>query len=166
MKTMKNWRAIIGGSEFKVMRLAERSPGLGTVLDTPQLVFDYLSPKLPESLVYRPDVENLMVVHMNTRRRPIGWEVISTGSLDTLLAHAREVFKSAILMNSSSIVIAHNHPSGDPTPSQADVKVTRDLIRAGQLLKIELTDHIVMGHATLERSKPYASLRELGYFFS
>jgi DNA repair protein RadC len=58
----------------------------------------------------------------------------------------------------------HNHPSGDPTPSEADIKVTRDLIRAGQLLKIEVLDHIILGRATRERPKDYVSLRELGYF--
>ena len=56
--------------------------------------------------------------------------------------------------------------SGDPTPSEADIKVTRDLIRAGQLLKIEVLDHVIVGRATAERPKDYASLRELGYFYS
>jgi DNA repair protein RadC len=55
--------------------------------------------------------------------------------------------------------------SGDPTPSEADIKVTRDLIRAGQLLKIEVVDHVIIGRATAERVKDYASLRELGYFY-
>ena len=59
----------------------------------------------------------------------------------------------------------HNHPSGDPTPSEADIKVTRDLIRGGQLLKIEVLDHVVMGQAG-EGQKGYTSLRELGYFFA
>ena len=76
------------------------------------------------------------------------------------------MFKCAISANASAIVLVHNHPSGDPTPSEADVKVTRDLIRAGQLLKIEVLDHIVLGHATSERVKDYASLRELGHFYT
>jgi DNA repair protein RadC len=63
-------------------------------------------------------------------------------------------------------VLAHNHPSGDPTPSEADIKVTRDLIRAGQLLKIEVLDHVILGRAAEGRAKEYASLRELGYFYS
>jgi len=63
-------------------------------------------------------------------------------------------------------VLAHNHPSGDPTPSEADIKVTRDLIRAGQLLKIELLDHVILGRKTAERPKDYASLRELGFFYT
>ena len=65
----------------------------------------------------------------------------------------------------AAIVLMHNHPSGDPTPSEADIKVTRDLIRGGQLLKIEVLDHVVMGQAS-EGQKGYASLRELGYFFA
>ena len=85
--------------------------------------------------------------------------------MDTLLVHPREVFRAAIAANAASVVLVHNHPSGDPTPSEADIKVTRDLIRAGQLLKIEVVDHVILGRATAERPKDYASLRELGYFY-
>jgi DNA repair protein RadC len=81
-----------------------------------------------------------------------------------LLIHPREVFKPAIVLGAAAIVLAHNHPSGDPSPSESDIKVTRDLIRAGQLLKIEVLDHVILGSATPERTKDYASLRELGYF--
>ena len=109
-------------------------------------------------------VETLQVLLLNTRRRLIRVEEISQGTLDTLLVHPREVFKCAIAANAASLVLAHNHPSGDPSPSEADIKVTRDLIRAGQLLKIEVVDHIILGRATVERAKDYSSLRELGYF--
>ncbi len=60
----------------------------------------------------------------------------------------------------------HNHPSGDPNPSEADIKVTRDLIRAGQLLKIDVLDHVILGSRTQERSQDFVSLKELGYFYS
>ncbi len=110
------------------------------------------------------EVETLQVLLLNTRRRLIRIEEISEGTLDTLLVHPREVFRAAISANAAAIVLAHNHPSGDPTPSDADIKVTRDLIRAGHLLKIEVLDHIVLGRATSERAKDYSSLRELGYF--
>ena len=93
-------------------------------------------------------------------------EEVTDGTIDTLLVHAREVFKHAIAANASAIVLAHNHPSGDPTPSEADIKVTRDLIRAGQLLKIDVLDHVIIGRTTPERAKDFASLRELGYFYS
>ena len=60
----------------------------------------------------------------------------------------------------------HNHPSGDPTPSESDIRVTRDLIRAGQLLKIEVADHIILGHRTAANSKGYFSMREMGLFYA
>ena len=131
------------------------------LLDTPERIADLLR---EES---RPqDVEQFRVVLLNTRRRLIGLQTISQGTLDTLLVHPREVFKRAIAANASAVVLVHNHPSGDPTPSEADIKVTRDLIRAGQLLKIEVLDHVIVGRHTVERQKDYVSLRELGYFYS
>ncbi len=110
------------------------------------------------------NVETLQVLMLNTRHRLIRVAKFICGTLDTLLVHPREVFKHAISDNAAAIVLAHNHPSGDPTPSEADIKVTRDLIRAGQFLKIEVLDHIIIGRATAERPKDYVSLRELGYF--
>ena len=112
------------------------------------------------------NVETLQVLSLNTRRRFIRLDEITDGTLDTLLVHPREVFRKAIAANAAAVVLAHNHPSGDPTPSEADIKVTRDLIRAGQLLKIEVLDHVIIGRATPEQPKDYVSLRELGYFYS
>ena len=129
------------------------------VLDNPESVARLLR----DQNLGKP-VETLQVLLLNTRRRLIRVEEISQGTLDTLLVHPREVFKCAIAANAASLVLAHNHPSGDPSPSEADIKVTRDLIRAGQLLKIEVVDHIILGRATAERAKDYSSLRELGYF--
>jgi len=154
------------GSEFKVCRLQDAPLRDFATLDNPQNIVDYLTPMLPESIAFRPDTENFIVVHLSVRKKPIGFEVISNGTLDTLLVHPREVFKSAIIANSASIVICHNHPSGDPSPSDADIKVTRDLIRAGQLLKIEVLDHVILGRATPEQPKSWSSLRELGHFYA
>jgi len=111
------------------------------------------------------ETEQFQALLLNTRKRLIRVEKISDGTLDTVLVHPREVFKHAITASAAALVLVHNHPSGDPTPSEADIKVTRDLIRAGQLLKIEVLDHLIIGRATPERPKDYASLRELGYFF-
>ncbi len=129
------------------------------VLDNPEAIVRLLR---EQNLV--KSVETFQVLLLNTRRRLIRVDELAHGTLDTLLVHPREVFKSAIAANAAAIVLAHNHPSGDPTPSEADIKVTRDLIRAGQLLKIEVLDHVVIGRATPDRPKDYASLRELGYF--
>jgi DNA repair protein RadC len=128
-------------------------------LDTPERVADLLRE------ANRPyEVECFQAVLLNTRRRLIRVERISQGTLDTILVHPREVFRLAIAANAAALVLVHNHPSGDPTPSEADIKVTRDLIRAGQLLKIEVLDHVILGRQTQERPKDYISLRELGYF--
>jgi len=110
------------------------------------------------------EVETFQALLLNTRRRLIRFHEISQGTLDTILVHPREVFRAAIAANAAAIALVHNHPSGDPAPSEADIKVTRDLIRAGQLLKIEVLDHVIIGRATPERPKDYVSLRELGYF--
>jgi len=142
-------------------KMAEELQRESPVLDTPENVVRLLR---EQNLV--KEVETLQVLLLNTRRRLIRVEEIADGTVDTLLVHAREVFRAAITANASAIVLAHNHPSGDPTPSEADIKVTRDLIRAGQLLKIEVLDHVIIGRATPQRAKDYASLRELGYFYS
>src|SRR5262249_22584660 len=97
---------------------------------------------------------------LNTRRRIKGHHLVSIGTLDTILVHPREVFRLAVVASAAAIVVMHNHPSGEPDPSDADIKVTRDLIRAGQLLKIEVCDHVIVG------CKKHTSLRSLGYFYS
>jgi len=137
------------------LELRQESPAL----DGPDLIADLLR---EENRAY--NVEHFQVVLLNTRRRLIRVEKISQGTLDTILVHPREVFKAAIAANASAVVLVHNHPSGDPTPSEADIKVTRDLVRSGQLLKIEVLDHVIIGRATRERPKDFVSLRELGYF--
>lgn len=161
----KTWLAKLEGAEFKILRLQECSAH-PTTIDTPEAIVDYVRPLLVDSVIFNADVENLMLVVLSTRRKPIGFRILSQGTLDTLLVHPREVYRSALILNASAIVLVHNHPSGDPTPSEGDIKATRDLIRAGQLLKVELLDHIILGTRTPEREKDYVSLRELGYFYS
>jgi len=129
------------------------------MLDTPEAVANLLR---KDNRLRR--VETFQVLLLNTRRRLIRVAEISDGTLDTLLVHPREVFEKAISANAAALVLVHNHPSGDPTPSEADIKVTRDLIRAGQLLKIEVLDHVILGRSTQERPQDYVSLRALGYF--
>ena len=131
------------------------------MLDTPEQLAALLRDELSLH-----DTERFVVVLLNTRRRLIRVEEITRGLLDQVLVHAREVFRPAIVANAHAVVLAHNHPGGDPTPSEADIRVTRDLIRAGQLLKIEVIDHLVIGRASQQRPKDFCSLRELGYFYS
>ena len=87
---------------------------------------------------------------------------ISTGLLNASLAHPREVFKEAIRSLSAAIVLAHNHPSGDPTPSAEDLRITRQLVEAGRIVDIPVLDHVILGRRGEEREKDFVSLRETG----
>ncbi len=136
--------------------LHQESPAL----DNPGSVADLLR---EENRAY--EVETFQTLLLNVRHRLIRVERVSQGTLDTLLVHPREVFRAAIAANAAAVVLVHNHPSGDPAPSEADIKATRDLIRAGQLLKIEVLDHVILGRRTPDRARDYVSLRELGHFY-
>jgi DNA repair protein RadC len=140
-------------------KMAEELRNEAPLMDTPEAVADLLR---EEARLRR--VEVFQVLLLNARRRLIRVEDVSDGILDTILVHPREVFEKAISARAAAVVLVHNHPSGDPSPSEADIKVTRDLIRAGQLLKIEVLDHIILGRATPEREQDFASLRQLGFF--
>ena len=142
-------------------RMEEERRDESPVLDNPATVVQFM-----RETNRLNDVEFFQALLLNVRKRLIRAEKISQGLLDTILVHPREVFRAAIAANAAAIVLVHNHPSGDPAPSEADIKVTRDLIRAGQLLKIEVVDHVIIGRATPERAKDYSSLRELGYFYA
>ena len=140
-------------------RLSEELRNESPVLDHPEAVAAILR----DDTISAP-VERLQVLLVNTRRRLLRVETVAEGLLDQILVHAREVFRPAIVAGAHAIILAHNHPSGDPSPSEADIRVTRDLIRAGNLLKIELLDHLILGRRTQERPRDFVSLRELGYW--
>lgn len=103
------------------------------------------------------DREQLIVVSLDTKNQPTSINVASIGSLNSSIVHPREVFKVAILSNANSIIIAHNHPSGDPTPSKEDISITQRLKEAGKLIGIDLIDHIIIGE-----EKRFISLKEKG----
>ena len=102
------------------------------------------------------DREMFLVASLNTKNEPTQIEVISVGSLNASIVHPREVFKSAIISNAASIICAHNHPSGDLTPSKEDIEVTKRLVEAGKLLGIDVLDHIIMND-----EGEYKSIREI-----
>lgn len=107
--------------------------------------------------------ERFWTLNLDTRNRLIGIPCeISRGILDASLVHAREVYKMAIHSGCAALVLAHNHPSGDPSPSAEDLKLTRQLIQAGQVIGIKVMDHIIIGRRQGGKSKDYLSLRESG----
>ena len=145
--------------EYKVTPLREcPTPENLQMCDTPDKAAEYWQRHITSHPHFNPECECFVVLMLNTRRRVKGHYLVSIGTMDTILVHPREVFRLAIMTSAAAIVLMHNHPSGESTPSEADITVTRDLIRAGQLLKIEVLDHVVIG-------KPnHTSLRTLGYF--
>lgn len=151
--------APLAAKEYKVVSLRECPlPGDMALCDTPGKAADYWRLNVASNPYFNPDCECFVILMLNTRRRVKGHQLLTIGTMDTLLVHPREVFRAAIIAASAAVVLMHNHPSGEPAPSEADIKVTRDLIRAGQLLKIEVLDHVIMGNPD------HRSLRELGYF--
>ena len=144
--------------EFKVVSVRE-CIGSETI-DNPEQAVKYWRDNIPQAPWFDPMKEAFVVLVLNTRKRILGHNLVALGSLDTCPVVPREVFKPAIVQSAASIILTHNHPSGDPSASDADIKVTRDLIRAGQLLKIEITDHIIIGSGN-----EYRSLKALGYFY-
>lgn len=139
-------------------RLTRESLGESPLLDQPANVASFLREEM--KLLSE---ENLYVLMLNTRNRLIRSQPVGKGTLDSLLVHPREIFRPAIQSNAASIILAHNHPSGDPSPSEADIRVTRDMIRAGKTLRIEVLDHIIIGKPSMERPNDFVSLREAGY---
>ena len=91
------------------------------------------------------DREHFVCVHLDARNRPTEYETVSIGTLTASIVHPREVFKSAIVGNAASIILAHNHPSGELTPSADDLALTKRLCEVGELLGIEVLDHLVIG---------------------
>jgi len=142
--------------EFKIMRVRECVAG--EVMDTPEKAADYWRANIPQSDWFDPAKEAVVVLILNTRRRIIGHNLVTLGTLDTCIVSPLSVFRPAIVAAGACVILMHNHPSGDPSPSDADIGATRDLIRAGQLLKIEVLDHVIVGDG-------FISLRNAGYFY-
>ncbi len=132
--------------------------------DNPDLAADYWRRFVATDERFDPEREHFVVLILNTRRNVKGHDLVSVGTLDTIHVHPREVFVRAVKQSASAIIIMHNHPSGDTSPSETDVNVTRGLQRAAAVMKMELLDHVIIGRATAGRARDYASLRELGYF--
>jgi DNA repair protein RadC len=150
-------------AEFKIVALREcPTPKDLQECDTPEKAVAYWRLHIEQGDPrFDPEMECFVVLFLNTRRRVRGHKLLSTGTHDTILVSPSIVFRYAVALPASAILIMHNHPSGIPDPSEADIKVTRDLIRAGQLLKIDVVDHVIVGS-----NGKFCSLRTLGWFSS
>jgi len=106
--------------------------------------------------------EHFYALYLDTKNRVLSQNVITIGLLDRSQVHAREVFRRAVQESCSRVVLVHNHPSGDPTPSSEDIACTEELVRAGKIIGIEVLDHIVMGRRTATRTQDFLSFKSAG----
>jgi DNA repair protein RadC len=119
--------------------------------------WDSLGDYLQAAMAHSP-VEQVRVLFLNARNMLLANEAMWTGSVDEASVHVREVISRAIALGATAIIIVHNHPSGDPSPSQQDIRLTRDLAEAGRHLRITLHDHVIIG------ANGHSSLRAMGVF--
>lgn len=125
-------------------------------LDSPGKIYDCFGPQLS----HLPQ-EQLLVVLLDTRLRHAGTIVISQGTVDSCTAHPRDILRPVVSRGSYGFALIHNHPSGDPAPSEADMRVTRRLAEAAELMQVKLLDHVIVGRPSPGRSG-YFSFREAG----
>jgi DNA repair protein RadC len=128
--------------------LAAETKTIRSPADAAAIVRDYIGDA---------DREHFVVLCLDGRHKVVAINTVSVGSLDTAFAHPREVFKPAVLSNSAAVVLAHNHPSGDPEPSPDDCRITARLTNAGNILGITVLDHVIVG-----QDERFCSLKQRG----
>jgi DNA repair protein RadC len=133
-------------------RLNQYKPIERYVIRSPEDGADYIMEELRNL-----NQEHFVVLFLNTKNQIIHRQTIFIGSLNASIVHPREVFREAVKRSAASIIVAHNHPSGDPTPSQEDIHVTKRLAESGKMIGIELLDHLIIG------DRKFVSLKEKGY---
>lgn len=143
--------AALKAAQAAALRLLRAEAAARPVLGNWQAVLDYLHAEMAHH-----GVERVRVLHLNSRNMLIRDELMNEGSIDEAPLYVREVIRRALDLGSAAILLVHNHPSGDPSPSRADIDVTKAVVAAGKPLGIQLHDHLIMG------AKGHASLRALG----
>jgi DNA repair protein RadC len=146
---------------FKVVRVGEPEPS--PKLDQPALAFAYWNSVIAGQEWFDENKEHLVVLLLSTRYNVTGYSLVSIGTCNESIAHPRECFRVAIASGAYAVILMHNHPSGDPSPSVADHALTRRLAEASQLLQINLLDHIIAGTAVPSGEHlSYFSFKEAG----
>lgn len=150
-KGMSYTKAILLKAAFEIGQRASRPNKSETVIRCPEDLVEFMSPEMISF-----DREHFCAVLLNTKNHIISVETVSIGTVNASLVHSREVFKQAITKSAYRIILVHNHPSFDPTPSPNDITITKELVRAGKIVGINITDHIIIG------GEDYYSFREHG----
>lgn len=143
-------KAILLKAAFGIALRASKSQfKFFSVMDTPEAAYEFAMNEIGHL-----EKEALLVILRDVRGRAIHHEIVSIGTLSEVLVHPREVFYPAVRHRAHSLIVIHNHPSGDPTPSAADIQLTHHLLRSAKIMGIVLDDHLIIG------SEGYTSLRE------
>ena len=160
--TIEEMMAINGVGEAKAIqilaaielgkRLSKKEVDNKYTIRAPEDAAHYLMPEMTSL-----QQENFVALFLNVKNKIIHKQTIFVGSLNASIVHPREIFREAIRRSAASIIVAHNHPSGNPTPSPEDIEVTKRLIEAGQIVGIDMLDHIIIG------DHQFISLKEKGY---
>lgn len=142
--------------EWKIVAVRETASGELPTCCCPEDAAAYWRTHITTAPHFNPDCECFAVLLLNVKQRIRGHHIVSIGSLNEAMAHPREVFRAAVIGAAHGVVLMHNHPSGDPTPSSADLAMTKRLVQAGQILCVQVHDHVIVGDGR------HCSLREAG----
>ncbi len=151
-------KAVELSATLEIARRVATGPVVTKSIQKPETVVEILRP-----LVLESDKELFLALPLDRKNRLKGRPVqVSEGTVDASLVHPREVFRECVRVSAASVIVAHNHPSGDPTPSAEDVRITKQLVAAGQVIGIPVLDHVVLGSEAV-LPPGYVSLRDKGY---
>ena len=143
---LESFHGIGKGKALELLALLELAKRLGekrkerSIVTCPEDAADYAASRLKYE-----NREHFCIILLNVKNHILSWETISIGSLDASVVHPREVFRPAIIKGAASIILVHNHPSGDPTPSKEDLEVTARMVQVGRVMNISVLDHIIIG---------------------
>ena len=144
---------------LKICRVGEPEPSYK--MDAPELAFQFWNSIIARQDWFDENKEQLVVLLLSTRYNIQGYSLVSMGTINESIAHPRESFRVAVATGAYAMILMHNHPSGDPSPSQSDHSLTRRFAEAAELLQIKLLDHVVVGRAE-EGRQGYFSFKEAG----
>lgn len=136
--------------QFKIVKEAGIKYGSDTFVTDPASCY-----KILNAIIGDMATEHAAVLYLNQKHKVMGYEIVSVGTINQCFMMPREVFRGALMHGAAAIVIGHNHPSGDPTPSQDDINVTETILKAGAIVGVKVLDHIVVGE-----DNKFTSLRE------
>lgn len=142
---------------FELGRRAQQTTDAEVILNRPQDIYDYIGSEM-QALGH----ESVRIILLNTKLAVIRSEEAFRGSLNECVSHPRDLLRKVLIHNAYAFILVHNHPSGDPAPSDADRRITRRLREASEATGVTLQDHIIIGAPSAERAQPYFSFREHG----